>query len=164
MSLLFLVILISPVVVLIAVNRNHRRSVALRSATVSISADADGARRTLADGRQEEITWEEVTEVDVFTTRVGPHKSAGGAVVLYGDESRGCVVPLDQLEASGLLVYISRLPGFDLNRLIGAVTRDEQVEQETAANPVQFLKPKPLQTTVVCWQRDNDDTPRGNGD
>jgi hypothetical protein len=128
-NLLGLALIFSPVFVLLAVNRNRRRRSAITAATVAVEVDDQGARRTLADGRQEEITWPEVTEVDVFTTRKGPHKAAGGAVVLYGTAERGCVIPLDQIETSGLLVHIGRLEGFRVSTVIDALRADERREE-----------------------------------
>jgi hypothetical protein len=138
---------LAAAVVAVAVARRRRQD---RSATVSVTADADGVRRTLADGRVEEVSWAEVVEVDVFTTRVGPHKASGGAVVLYGDAERGCIVPLDQLAGSGLLDHAHRLVGFDPAKVVAAVAGPE----DPATGARAAFAPRPLQQTTVCWKRE----------
>lgn len=153
MNVWVLGLLFTPVFVIIGVNRNRRRRTAITAATVEVHVDDHGARRTLADGRHEEITWPEVTEVDVFTTRKGPHKAAGGAVVLYGTAERGCVIPLDHLEDSGLLVHVGRLEGFQVSTIIDALRADERREAAITGNALQAAMPKPWQTTTVCWRR-----------
>ncbi len=74
----------------------------MRSETVELRVDAFGVRRVLADGREEGVDWSDVTEVEVLTAKSGPHKASGGVVIVAGDEESGCLVPLDQLEPSGL--------------------------------------------------------------
>jgi hypothetical protein len=145
-ELLILVVVFGAVVAL-AVARRHRRH---RSMTVDVAADAEGVRRVMADGQCEEVTWPEVTEVDVFTTRVGPHGASGGAVVLFGDARRGCIVPLDRLAESGLLDHVHRLPGFDPRSVVAAVA-DPPGEPGLRG----VLAPRPLQRTTVCWRRED---------
>ncbi|WP_334141773.1 hypothetical protein [Rhabdothermincola sp.] len=120
---LAVVLMMSPVVVLLAVARNeaHRRE--LRAATVELRVDEFGARRVLADGREEAVDWGELTEVEVVTAERGPHGRHGGVVVLAGDATRGCLVPLDQVEDTDLVGYLQLLPGFDVQRLIEALGR-----------------------------------------
>jgi len=149
-----LVLVMTPVFLVLAVMRNQRKQSVLRSATVELDVDGEGIRRRLADGRTEEISWTEVTEVDVFTARVGPHKPAGGAAVFYGDDERGCIVPLDRIADSGLFDHLHRLPAFDLNAFIQAITASDRRERETAMNPTTLLTPKPLQVTTVIWTRE----------
>ena len=80
----------------------------------------DQTALTLADGRVEETDWAEVMEVEVFTTRTGPHAAAGGVIMVGDGETRGCLGPLDQAASSGLIDHLCRLPGFDLNRFVEA--------------------------------------------
>src|SRR5829696_1985268 len=127
MSLVTLVVIITPVMFLLVFLRKRTKVAQVRSATVAIEADDDGVRRTLADGRTEAVAWDEVQEVEVFRTRVGPHKPAGGGVVLYGTAERGCIIPFDKLEESSLLVHIHHLPGFDVASLIRLVGGDTDV-------------------------------------
>lgn len=152
MNVVTLVLLVAPVVlVLVVVQKRGKRS-RVRAATVSIQADADGVRRTLADGRTEEVTWDEVNEVDAFRTRVGPHKPAGGGVVLYGSADRGCIIPFDKLEESSLLVHVHHLPGFDVGALITFIGADPSATVGSDTT-LALLSPKPLQTTVTVWSR-----------
>ena len=116
---------------------------------MAVVADAHGVRRDLADGRHEEISWPEVSEVEVFTARIGPHKKSGGAVVLFGDAERGCIVPLDRLGESALLEHVHRLPGLDPAVIVGAL-RDPGPDSARRA----ALSPRPLARTVVCWRRE----------
>jgi hypothetical protein len=160
MNLFALVLLTAPVILLLVVFRKRSKVSVVRSATVVIEADDHGVRRTLADGRTEEVAWSEVTEVDIFRTRVGPHKPAGGGVVLYGTAERGCIIPLDKLEESALLVHITRLPGFDVGALIRVVAADTDLSPTDDAT--RFLSPKPLQTTVTCWTRPEVDPDAGS--
>jgi hypothetical protein len=154
LEILLLVLLLAPVIGVIAIGRNQRQRSALRSATASIVVDERGVRRTLADGRVEQVDWVDVMEVDVFTTDVGPHKDAGGAVVLYGDDTRGCIVPLDRLGDSGLLQHVHRLPGFPLRVLLDAVgAGGHKAAVRSAPSPLTRLAPKPLQRTTSVWKR-----------
>jgi hypothetical protein len=130
-----------------AVAISKRRKVH-RATTVEVVAGEEGVRRVLADGRTEEIHWSEVTEVDVFTTRVGPHRAGGGAVVLYGDAERGCIVPLDLLAESGLMNHVHRLPGFDPATVVDALADPRQEAGVRGA-----FAPRPLHRTTVCWTR-----------
>ena len=147
-----LVILAAPVVFVLVVVRKRSQRSRVRAATVSIQADADGVRRTLADGRTEEVAWDEVNEVDAFRTRVGPHKPAGGGVVLYGTHDRGCIIPFDKLEESSLLVHIHHLPGFDVGSLITFVGADPSMAAGSDST-LALLSPKPLHTTETLWTR-----------
>lgn len=123
MELVWFLLLVVPVFVVLAVLRNERRRSEVRSATVELVVDALGARRVLADGREERVDWDEVREVDVVRARSGPHASYGGVLMLAGDAERGCLVPLDRLEVTGIVEQLVRLPGFDTARLVEALER-----------------------------------------
>ena len=125
---------LGPIFVLMAVLRNQKRVSALRAQTAELRVDEFGVRRVLADGREEGVDWTEVTEVEVLTSNSGPHGAAGGVVIVSGDESHGCLVPIDRLQDSGLAAALTRLPGFDSRQLMDA------------------LVAKPPSRTV-CWQR-----------
>jgi hypothetical protein len=118
---LWILVLMAPVVVVLAVLRNERRRSALRSATVELRVDGIGVRRELADGRVEVVDWSEVTEIDIVLARQGPHADAGGVMMLAGDAERGALVPLDRLESSGVMEVLPSLPGFDTRRLLEAL-------------------------------------------
>jgi len=125
---------LGPFFVLIGVLRNQKRVAALRSATAELKVDEFGVRRVLADGREEGVDWPDVTEVEVLTSNSGPHGDAGGVVIVSGDETHGCLVPINRLQDSGLAEALTRLPGFDSSRLMEALV----------------AKPP---TRTVCWNR-----------
>ena len=96
-----------------------------------------------------DIAW---VSVDVFITRKGPYKEAGGALVLYGTGERGCVIPLDHLEVSGIIVHLNQLEGFRVNTVVDALRADERREDDVRGNPIGGFMPRPWQTTTVCWR------------
>ncbi len=118
-----------------AVHRNERHRRDAASATVELHADRDRVARTLADGRHEEVRWSEVEEVEVLTTKVGPHREDGVVLVIAGPGERGCLVPSRLAVEHGVIELLHALPGFDSRRLIAAMER-----------------PPPARTT--CWARD----------
>ena len=127
-------VVLGPIFVIIAVLRNQKRLSQMRSATVELEVDVFGVRRVLADGRREGVDWLDVTEVEVLTAKSGPHAAAGGCVIVAGDEEHGCLVPIDQLQTSGLAEMLTHLPGFDGQRLMDAI----------------LVKPP---SRVTCWAR-----------
>jgi hypothetical protein len=127
-------LLLTPVFAVMGISRNRRRVSVLRADTVELRVDEFGAHRVLADGREEGIDWVDLTGVEVLTAKGGPYGAAGGVVILCGDEEHGCLVPIDRIEDSGLAEALTRLPGFDMRRLLEAL-------QETP--------PK----RTVCWER-----------
>ena len=134
MDALVLLVWIAPIAIVVAIARNRGHQRRARSATVELVVDEFGVRRSLADGREEAVDWSEVREVTLVHTRKGPHGPAGGMIVLYGDATRGCVVPLDRAEPSGLLEALSRLPGFDVRQLSNAL-RETSGTQELWVHP-----------------------------
>ena len=133
-EIVVLILLIAPVAIFVAVMRNRGIQREVRASTVDLRLDEFGARRELEDGRTEEVEWGEVNEVSVLVTNKGPHRHSGGVIVLWGDDTRGCLVPIDQADASGLLEALPRLPGFDSHLLVEA------------------LRAKPVAQTMV-WKR-----------
>ena len=127
-------ILLTPIFAVVGISRNRRRLAAIRADTIELRIDEFGAHRVLADGREEGIDWVELTGVEVLTAKGGPYGAAGGVVILCGDEEHGCLVPIDRIEDSGLAEALTRLPGFDMRRLLAAL-------EETP--------PK----RTVCWER-----------
>lgn len=93
---------------LVAVARNQRRRHALDAATVDLTIDDEVVRRTLGDGRVEQVRWDQLVEVEVMTVDSGPHAAAGAVLVLAGSEG-GCLAPLDP----ALIDRLHQLPGFD---------------------------------------------------
>jgi hypothetical protein len=116
-----LLVLIAPVAVFVAVMRNRGLRREVNASTVDLRVDEFGAHRELEDGRVEEIDWSEVVTVSVLLTVKGPHRRSGGVIVLWGNDVRGCLVPVDQAGDSGLLEALPRLPGFDSHLLVEAL-------------------------------------------
>jgi hypothetical protein len=109
------VVLCLPALV-IAVLRNEGRRSRERVAASVVLVDALGVRRELANGVTEEVHWDEVEVVEVLRASMGPHAAAGGVVLVGGPGDRGCLVPIDRAQSSGLLVALDRLPGFERAR------------------------------------------------
>jgi hypothetical protein len=130
----FMLVVLVPAGLAIALWRRRVEHRLARSATVALHADGFGVRRELADGREEQVDWSEVQEVEVYRTHSGPHATAGGMMLLFGDDTRGCLVPLDRLDADGLIEGLTSLPGFKVQLLHEAV--------ET-----------PVPAQVVVWRR-----------
>lgn len=118
----------------VAGRRNERRRREQAAATVELRVDAESVGRTLGDGRQEEVRWDEVVEVEVLTTAIGVHREDGVVLVLAGEGERGCLVPSRLAVEHGVIEQLHTLPGFDARRLVAAMQR-----------------PPPSRTT--CWQR-----------
>jgi hypothetical protein len=116
-ALLLVCAAIAPFLILRAVWRSRDAQRTARAATVELIVDEFGVRRGLADGREEGVDWSEITEVEVYRTTTGPHGDAGGMLMLCGDETRGCLVPLDRLDEPGFVEGVTRLPGFDMRLL-----------------------------------------------
>jgi hypothetical protein len=135
-TFVLVLILVAPIAILMAVWRNRGVQREARSATVVFRVDEFGVRRELADGREEGVDWNELTEVEVYRTETGPHGKAGGMVMLSGDATHGCLVPLDRLDTDGLLEGLTRLPGFDVRLFHEAI---------------EALPPRQL----VVWRRDS---------
>lgn len=92
-------------------------------AAAVVRVDGTGVRRDLPDGRVEEVWWSELLEVEVLRASMGPHRDAGGVVLLGGAGERGALVPLDRVGATGLLGHLAALDGFDrsaFDRAVGA--------------------------------------------
>ena len=118
----------------VAMRRNGGRSRAAAAATVAVHCDGESVSRTLADGRHEEVRWDDVVEVQVFTTAVGVHKDDGVGLVLGGAGEQGCLMPSRLAVEHGVIERLHALPGFDSRRLIAAME-----------------KPPPSRT--ICWER-----------
>jgi hypothetical protein len=93
--------------------RETRRAAA---ATVRLEVDRWGVKRWLADGRYEEVSWDELREVRVITLPKGPWDDRV-RFVLDGGGERGCIISSEAAEDSGLIASLGALPGFD-NRLL----------------------------------------------
>jgi hypothetical protein len=83
-----------------------------------VRVDDVGVRQQLADGKVEQVTWDDLLEVAILTTRAGPF-AEDLFFVLTGHADGGCVVSLGATKGNSLLERLLRLPGFDN----GAVSR-----------------------------------------
>jgi hypothetical protein len=119
--------------VLVAVARRQRAERRAAAATVSFIVDDWGVRRSLADGRYEEVSWDELQEVRATTLPRGPWDERL-RFILDGGGERGCIVAYDVAENGGLVPALAALPGFDHRRLAEVLD-------------------KPKTGTVVLWER-----------
>src|SRR5690606_14308186 len=94
-----------------------------RARTVSMAIDREGARRRLADGREEGVVWAAVRSVEVVCTPVPTADGARAFVLLGESDERGCLVPLGVGHDTLLLAELARLDGFDLRRFTAARDR-----------------------------------------
>ncbi|NKY86411.1 hypothetical protein [Nocardia veterana] len=76
-------------------------------------------RRTLDNGRIEEVTWQELAEVRIITTADGPFAD-DVFFVLIGARGNGCVVPHSAAD-NEFLGRLQKLPGFDNAKVIDAM-------------------------------------------
>src|SRR4051812_22716181 len=100
--------------------RRSRDARMAAAATVRLEVDGWGVKRWLADGRYEEVSWDEVQEVRFITLPKGPWTDRV-RIVLDGGGERGCIVPLETAEQTTLVESIGGLPGFDHRRLAEAL-------------------------------------------
>lgn len=99
----------------------------------TIQIDDHGVCRVLADGKVEMVTWGDLEEVSVLTKANGPF-AEDVFFVLAGRDGSGCVVPQGAPESDELLEQLQRLPGFDHEVFIRAMS---------STNDARF----------VCWRR-----------
>jgi hypothetical protein len=133
MELLILFRLGGGFAALLAVARHQRAERRAAAATVSFAVDDWGVRRRLADGRYEEVSWDELQEVRATTLPRGPWEERL-RFILDGGGERGCIVAYEVADNGGLVPAIAALPGFD-HRLLAEVLD------------------KPRTGTVILWQR-----------
>ena len=133
MELLILYLLGGGFAALLAVARHQRAERRAAAATVSFAVDDWGVRRRLADGRYEEVSWDELQEVRATTLPRGPWEERL-RFILDGGGERGCIVAYEVADSGGLVPAIAALPGFD-HRLLAEVLD------------------RPRTGTVILWQR-----------
>lgn len=104
----------------IARMRRARETRQAAAATVKLEVDRWGVKRWLADGRYEEVSWDELREVRVITLPKGPWDDRL-RFVLDGGGERGCIVPFEVAEDSDLLASLGALSGFDHRGLAEAL-------------------------------------------
>lgn len=92
-----------------------------RSRTVTV--DDHGVRRTLADGSEESVTWDELSSVVIRVIPEGPWRE-DVFLMLAGTDGKGTAVPSGDPAADALIERLQTLPGFDNERFIEAMTTD----------------------------------------
>jgi hypothetical protein len=97
--------------------------------------DEHGVRRELDYGKVEAVSWDDLQEVGVLTTSDGPF-AEDVFFVLIGRDGTWCVIPQGAPESTPLLERLQRLPGFDNEALIEAMTSTRDAK-------------------FVCWRRDS---------
>ena len=133
MGLLFLFVTTVLFLFLLARARHERAARRAAAATTDLKADDWGVKRWMADGRYEEVSWDELQEVRALTLPKGPWDTRL-RLVFDGGGERGCIVPIEVAEQYGLLGELWRLKGFDHRRLT------ELLDEERAGQ-------------VVLWNR-----------
>lgn len=93
--------------------RRVRQTKRSRARTAELVFDAEGVRRTLADGRAESVRWIDVTEVEVVCTPVTTADGADAFVMLTGVAGSGCLVPLGVGWDDQLVIGLGWLARFD---------------------------------------------------
>jgi hypothetical protein len=92
--------------------------------TTSITIDDEGVRRQLADGTEEAVTWEKLSEVAIRTTPEGPWKE-DVFFLLMAEGGGGCAIPAGDPSADDLMSRLQSLPDFDNDAFIEAMTTTE---------------------------------------
>src|SRR3954453_24076636 len=116
MGVVIFLLLISVSGVLLVRARRERIPRRERARTVGLDVDGWGVKRWLADGRDEEVGWDELDGVRAIPLPRGPWESRL-VFVLDGGGERGCIVDVDNAEGSGLVSRLAGLPRFDHPRL-----------------------------------------------
>jgi hypothetical protein len=85
----------------------------------AVTFDDEGVKRTLADGRTESVTWDELQEVLIVTTDQGPF--AEDVFWVLSGNGRGCAIASEAQGMKELLPRLLELPGFDNTAVIRAM-------------------------------------------
>lgn len=89
--------------------------------TERVRFDADEVVRTMRNGREERVRWDALCEVGIITTDDGPF-AEDCYWLLIGDDGTGCAVPNGAEGLSALLERLQRLPGFDNEAVVAAMS------------------------------------------
>ena len=84
-----------------------------------VSFDDKLVRCHRPDGNTEEVSWDELSAVEILTTDAGPFV-CDVFFVLHGDE-RGCVIAQEAEGCKELLERLQKLPGFNNQAVIDAM-------------------------------------------
>jgi hypothetical protein len=121
MGVYILLFVVGGYIAFVAASRRQRQNRRAAAATVSVVVDDWGVRRTLADGRREEVSWAEMTKVEAVTLPRGPWGDTVRFVLYGGEELRGCIVSRHDADEAGLVAALGRLRGLDLEALVDAL-------------------------------------------
>ena len=92
--------------------------------TSAVCMDETGVRRTLGDGKVEQVAWKDLVEVQIVTTDQGPWVD-DVFYLLIGADGTGCVVPQEDPASAALLTRLQALPDFDNDKVIEAMSCSE---------------------------------------
>jgi hypothetical protein len=106
----------------------------------TVTVDDTGVTQRLPGGAVNSVAWDDLVEVSVVTTDLGPFVEDVFFDLLGRDGSR-CVVPQSSPAAEGLTERLFRLPGFDF------AAHRQAMSSTTNA-------------TFLCWQRGRSDEPQ----
>ena len=98
-----------------------------------VAFDAQRIIRTMPDGTQEVVRWDDLAEVSIVTTDDGPFTD--DVFWVLSGSSSGCLVPSEAQGIKALLSRLQELPGFDNEAVIRAMGSTSNA-------------------TFVCWRRD----------
>lgn len=84
----------------------------------TVTIDDEEVVRTMKNGKQERIRWDEIVEVGIVTTDEGPWLDDFHWILL--GTSGGCAVPSGAEGERELLARLQALPGFDNEAVIRA--------------------------------------------
>ena len=110
----------------------HRLRGALNLVTPAVSFDESGITRTMKNGRVETIRWEHLEKVEVQTTSGGPWSE--DVFILLTGSVGGCAVPQGAAGSDKLVERLTKLPGFNSERFIEAMSSTSNAE-------------------FVCWEK-----------
>lgn len=113
-------------IALFAVTKRGRERRHRGSRTIACRITPERVERDLADGRYESVRFDELIHIEVVCTSVPTADGARAFALLassWGDEPRGCLVPLGVGFDADLLDRLVRLPGFDARTWAAALER-----------------------------------------
>lgn len=107
----------------------------------TVTFDAEEVVRTMRNGRQERVRWDDLVEVGIVTTDEGPWLDDFYWLLL--GTNGGCAVPSEADGSQELLARLQSLPGFDNEAVVRASCCTENANfvawrrTETAPNSVE---------------------------
>jgi hypothetical protein len=99
----------------------RRRKVAPQTAD-RVSFTDETVTRTRPDGVQQTIRWDDLHEVVIVTTDQGPFQEDVFIFLILADGTSGCTVPHAAEGGDALFARLQKLPGFDHETAVRAMT------------------------------------------